>query len=241
MNFKHSGDMGDIVFSLPVIKELGGGILYLDPEGGEQEPLVAWNNYNKTKLDEKSIDNLKPILEAQDYIKEVKLWEPSVKIDYNLDKFRQHVKFNNLTASHLDAFGLLDKMETWTHTPWLEIKPKSLPEGKTTILARSCRVHSNYSFWEQLDDAIIDASVFVSHPKEFEYFLYTFPRYIGRIERLNTPALADLASYICACDLFIGNQGLPHALAEGMKKKIVNEVYRVYPSCLFKRKNVTYV
>lgn len=32
--FKHSGDLGDIIFALPAVRALGGGILYLDPDGG---------------------------------------------------------------------------------------------------------------------------------------------------------------------------------------------------------------
>ena len=70
--FKHSGDLGDIIFSLPCIKEKGGGILYLDPEGGEQEPVVSWSQYNRTKLNQNSIDFIKPLLEVQKYIKEVR-------------------------------------------------------------------------------------------------------------------------------------------------------------------------
>jgi hypothetical protein len=79
--FKHSGDLGDIIFSLPVIASEGGGVLYLDPEGGKQEPLVSWGQYETTKLTEGSILALKPLLEAQDYIEEVRLWDPSVKVD----------------------------------------------------------------------------------------------------------------------------------------------------------------
>ena len=32
--FKHSGDIGDIIYSLVTIKKMGGGILYLDTSGG---------------------------------------------------------------------------------------------------------------------------------------------------------------------------------------------------------------
>lgn len=239
--FKHSGDLGDIIFSLPVIASEGGGVLYLDPEGGEQEPLVAWAQYNRTKLTSKSIKAIKPLLEHQEYINEVRYWEPGIKVDYNLDKFRGFVKHNNLTTSHLDAFGMMGRNDYWQGTPWLKSNPKPLPKGKTIILSRSCRYHSNYSFWEQLPDEYIDNAVFISHPKEFEYFLYTFPRYKGRVERLETSSILDLAAYIKSCDLFIGNQGFPHAIAESMKKNMINEVYKTYPSCVFKRENVQYV
>ena len=39
--FKHSGDMGDIVFSIPTVRALGGGVLYLDPDGGQESRVVS--------------------------------------------------------------------------------------------------------------------------------------------------------------------------------------------------------
>jgi len=239
--FKHSGDLGDIILSLPAVSSLGGGILYLDPEGGEDEELVSWATYTRTKLNKESILALKPLLEKQDYIEEVRLWNPSIKVDYNLDEFRKHVKFNNLTTSHLAAFDLFHKVDEWQTTKWLDVEPKELPNNKKIILSRSCRYHSNYSFWESLGEGYIKDSVFVSHPKEFEYFLYTFPRYKGKIEFLNTENIEDLAGYIKFCDLFIGNQSFTYCLAEAMKKKLVLEVYKTYPSSLFKREDVNYV
>jgi len=239
--FKHSGDLGDIIFSLPVIASEGGGVLYLDPNGGEKEPLVSWAQYNKTKLTKDSILAIKPFLESQEYIKEVKLWSPEIKVDYNLDKFRKFVRHNNLTTSHLEAFGMLGRNDHWQTTPWLKVDPKQLPFDKKIILARSCRYHGNYSFWESLQDEIIDNSVFIAHPEEYDYFMYTFPRYKGRVERLDTASIIDMAAYIQDCDLFIGNQGFPHAIAEGLKKDMINEVYQQYPSCIYKRNNVKYV
>ena len=74
--FKHSGDLGDIIFSLPTIKALGGGILYLDPDAGQSDPLVTWGKgiYNKTKLTQAGIDAITPLLEYQSYIHEVRTW-----------------------------------------------------------------------------------------------------------------------------------------------------------------------
>jgi hypothetical protein len=48
--FKHSGDLGDIIFSLPTIRALGGGTLYLDPAGGQNSPLVNWVGRTSSKL-----------------------------------------------------------------------------------------------------------------------------------------------------------------------------------------------
>ena len=66
--FKHSGDIGDIIFSLPTIKALGGGKLYLDPEGGESSPYVKWMHKTRTKLNAKTIESLRPVLELQQHL-----------------------------------------------------------------------------------------------------------------------------------------------------------------------------
>ena len=239
--FKHSGDLGDIILSLPAVSSMGGGVLYLDPQGGEREDLVSWATYTRTKLSEEAILSLKPVLEKQSYIKEVRLWNPSIKVDYNLDEFRKYVNFNNLTTSHLEAFNLRHKMDEWQTNKWIEVEPKKLPNNKNIILSRSCRYHSNYSFWESLGEEYITDAVFISHPEEFEYFLYTFPRYKGLIEYLDTTNVVELAGYIQGCDLFIGNQSFTYCLAEAMKKKLVLEVYKTSPSSLFKREDAQYV
>ena len=57
--FKHSGDLGDIILSLPAVSSMGGGVLYLDPQGGEREDLVSWATYTRTKLSEEAILSLK--------------------------------------------------------------------------------------------------------------------------------------------------------------------------------------
>lgn len=241
-SFKHSGDLGDIIFALPCLKQYGNSRLLLDTTGGESDPYVSWKNHTHTKFNRKGFHFLRPLLEAQDYIDSVAYWDPNLeKEDVNLNKFRRHIKYNNLTDSHFVAIGQAHHAPRWHREKWLEVEPKPLPDGKDIVMARSCRYHSHFSYWEQIDDEIIDRSVFIALPEEFEYFLYTFPRYRGRIELINTESVMDLAGYIQSCSLFIGNQGFPHAIAEAMKKDMINEVYRVYPSCINKRANVEYV
>ena len=55
--FKHSGKCGDIIFSLPTIEMMGGGILYIP----EHSP-IGQNIYS----------NMKPLLEKLPYIHEVR-------------------------------------------------------------------------------------------------------------------------------------------------------------------------
>ena len=237
--FKHSGDLGDIIFSLPTIKAAGGGILYLDPKGGEEEPLVTWANglFTSTKMREGTIESVKELLEYQDYIDEVRLWSGE-EVDYNLDMFRMHIRYNNLADSHLQAFGFdfKNRDEAWLKVPSSVIDN---PE-RDVVFARSCRYHSNYSFWETIDRDIIKKASFIGFKEEHDQFLYTFP-HMAEVPRREVQNILEMAQVISGCDIFIGNQGLPHALAEALKKPMLNEVFRPYPAAIFHREDAKYV
>lgn len=231
--FKHSGDIGDIIFSLPTIRALGGGKLYLDPEGGESSKYVAWADRTRTKLNKSSIESLKPLLELQPYISSVELWNGEA-VDYDLDEFRTHVRYNNLSDSHLKCFDL-DFSER--DSAWItNVEP--LVIHKPIVISRSPRVHGNHSFWENNLPHFKDRCVFVGFEKEHDIFEYTFGH---KVEHYKTETIIDLARVIKGCEKFYGNQGFSHSLAEAMKKDLINEVYRVYPAAIFNRDGAQYV
>ena len=235
LTFKHSGDMGDIIFSLPTIRALAGegGILYLDPKGGKEEKLVQGTDRGDfTRLDEKCIESLKLLLEMQPYIKEVKVWKGE-KVTYNLDEFRKHIKFNNLAVSHLEAFNL---SHNHINSAWLEVdKPTELEKKK--IIARSLRYHGNHIFWSHMKlKGEFDDACFVGFPLEHQAFESTFEI---SVTRLDTPTLLDVARVVAGADIVFCNQNVVHAIAEGMKKRLFNEVFRLYPAAVFERSIVT--
>lgn len=225
--FLHSGDLGDIIFSLPAIKKLGGGVLYLNA--------AAESNLShyplKTKLSKSSALQLVPILKLQEYVTDVRLWNGEV-IDFNLDKFRQFIKFNNLAISHLDAFKLDHSCasEAWLKTP----KPRVLP--KRYVISRSVRYHGNYVEWVRILRAISNDSIFVGLPKEHEIFEYTFD---VRIPYYPTPEISDVFETIASCERLYCNASLPHALAEGLAHPLRCEVFRPYPGAVFKNKKTS--
>ena len=237
--FKHSGDLGDIIFSLPVIKAVGGGILYLDPKGGEKEPLVSWGNglFNSTKMKEDTIESVRELLEYQDYIEEVRLWDGE-EVDYNLDMFRMHVRYNNLSDSHLAAFGISFKERDES---WLKVPSSVIDDvDRDVVFARSCRYHGNYSFWETIDRELVSKAFFLGFKEEYEQFKYTYP-HMSEVPLREVKNIMEMAQIISGADLFVGNQGLPQAIAEGLKKPMLNEVFRPYPAAVFHREDAKYV
>ena len=232
--FKHSGDLGDIIFALPTVRALGGGVLYLDPNGGESDPLVKWPNFTRTKLNRQSIEFIRPLLLEQDYISDVRFWQGE-PVQYNLDKFRQHIRFNNLADSHLAAFNLplTNRDQAWINPS----NPIVLP-GRPLVASRSLRYQGNHDYWQQLAFQLVKDGVFLGLPRDHEIFEYTFDIEIPHVP---TPDSLSMAEIIAGATLFVCNQGLPHAIAEGMKKRLVVEVFRPYPAVVFARDGATYV
>ena len=220
--FKHSGDLGDIIFSLPTIRALGGGTLLLDPSGGASEPAVLETAHPRkhTRLTKRRIDDLRPLLELQPYIESVRCWsgEP---VDYNLDLFRRHVKGGTLADAHLKAFNL-DSRER--DRAWLTVPEPTVIEGKIIVISRSVRAMGNHGFWESALELIKDRCVFVGLPKEHEIFQYCFE---CEVPYHPTGSILDLARVIAGCRQFVGNSSFPHALAEAMKKPLVLEMARI--------------
>ncbi len=234
--FKHSGDLGDIIFALPAVRALGGGILYLDPDGGTTSPLVSTTSGDpaRTKLNAAAIDALRPLLLEQPYIQEVRSWKGQ-SVDYDLDQFRTHLALDNISDSHLAPFGL---PFTERDKAWLSVAKPIVIENRPIVISRTARYQSNHLFWEHNLPQLLPLAVFVGYPKEHEIFEYAFGLHV---EYYPTPDLMTLASVIAGCELFVGNSSLPHALAEAMKKPLVNEFFRVLPRTMFKREDAHYV
>ena len=234
--FKHSGDLGDIIFALPTVRALGGGILYLDPTGGEVEPLVKEPLKLKThtKLTAAAIDSLKPFLLLQDYVQDVRYWAGEA-VDYNLDEFRRTQGRVNLADAHLQTFGL---PTSHRDSAWLRVDHAVEEKGFPIVINRTVRYICNHSFWETTLPAYHPQCLFVGTPKEHEIFEYTFGY---PVRYYVTPTILELARVIAGCRQFMGNASLPHAIAEGLKKNKVLEVYPLLPNVIFERPGARYV
>jgi hypothetical protein len=239
LTFKHSGDLGDIIYSLPVIRALGGGVLMLDPEGGKTEPLCGSGPRNGHHLDAARIDLLKPLLSKQPYIHDVVYWRGE-KVDHNLDEFRRHLAgCENLVDAHLFAFGL-DSSER--QRPWLDVPDAITIPGRSIVLHRSVRNLGNFSFWYANMPQLAPRAVFVGLPKEHDIFQYSFEI---EVPYRPTTDFLELARVVAGASQFIGNASFPHALAQAMHhRKVILEVNRmggVGCNVVFNRPGVQFV
>lgn len=238
--FKHSGELGDIMYSLPVIKYFGGGILFLDPLGGEKEPLVKLQSPDgRTSLCERSINFIKPLLELQDYIKEVRYWNGE-SVDYNLDNFRQIVssrdkRSNNLVDNNLQAFNIPFE---YSNEDWIKnIKEKKLE--KKMVISRSLKRSSNFPFFMRNREMLKNDAVFVGLPLEHQVFEHILKI---NIEYYKEEDIIDLCSVIKGSEAFIGNSSFILTLAVGMNHpNIIQELDCIERMTMFHNRNMRYV
>ena len=226
--FKHSGDIGDLLYALPTIRALGGGTLAL-----------CHSDFTRQPMSPATAEALTPLLLLQPYIEGVELYEPDLPLSYDLDQFRAfwkaHGHYGNTIANyHLSTFGL-DSDEV--NVPWLKVDFAMPLEKYPVIFHRSPR-HQNHRFpWRRIVDRYRGQATFVGLAEEHQAFCAAF----GEVPYYPTADFLELARLIAGCRLYVGNQSAPYAVAEGLKVNSIQEVFPGDPNCLFPRTNALYV
>ena len=225
LNFKHSGQMGDIVWSLAFIKEMGGAdILYLNVDGR-----LPFNHTN--------YEFIKPLLENQPYIKRVELWNGQ-PVAFDLDAFRrvQNSSWHGTTAegfykAHGMSMGVHNHVEPWLHTENIK--------NDFVIFSRS-KVYYNRpiynSYWIDLLKKENNC-IFVGTKEESELFN---KQYNSNIKYYSVKDAWELANLIGGCKMWTGNQSLPACIAEAAKVTSHLEVRNdnARNDCIFNRSNL---
>jgi hypothetical protein len=240
--FKHSGDIGDIIYGLVTIKRLGGGTLYLDTTGGKGDRACGIQCLNgRTKFNKNGYDFLYPLIKAQPYITDVKEWNGE-NVDYNLNDYR--IKFNdgtcktsNIIDNQLDAFNL--PLYTDHNESWLTVD-NIMAVSREVVINRTARYHSNYSWYFVRKNKIAETAIFLGHPKEHEYFEYTFDISLPYCQTKNA---LEVAKILKNSKCLIANESAILAIAIGLGTiPIIQEVYPRTASCVFKNKtNMNYI
>lgn len=224
--FKHSGDWGDIIYSLPTIRALGGGVIYLTE-----------SRITRQRMTPEVADKIASLLRHQPYIKDVKFGAPSAPVDYDLDDFRifwrTKPKFGKSICDwHLECFGMDVNSKD---APWITVDCVTEVPGKPVVVNRTPRYQNPAFPWKKVAEKYRDKACFVGTGDEYERFCKDHKWNLPHVQTKN---FLELARVIAGCKLFIGNQSSPYAIAEGLKKKAVLEVWDTDPNCIFDRPNV---
>jgi Macrocin-O-methyltransferase (TylF) len=201
--FSHSGDIGDLLAALPVIRQLGGGELVLFPA-----------QYTGCRMTRARVESLRPLLELQPYIKGVR-WAPGPE-GTNLDEWRQHYdSYKNLTDMLAQTFG---QPHPDREQPWLKIdRPHRVAR---VVFARSDRYRNPQVDWHKIYKEYAGAAVFVGTPDEHQ----DLQQEVGPVGYRYTPTYLDAARVVAGADLVVVNQTSIRWLAEGFKVPVLVEV-----------------
>jgi hypothetical protein len=221
--FKHSGALGDLIYSLPIVKHFGPGEFYLHLNQmdwiGQHYYGALPTPFHQGRMTQGDFEYMKTFMEAQEYITKFDVLDPKVaEITHNLDRFRppfvQHP--TNYLMLYSEVFGLtLDEAKAVSSQPWLTVpKPKRI-EGKTTVINRTRRwiPPTPSGAWDELKSQVEDSALFVGLPDEYQ----AFRKETGwDIAHYATDNMLDLASVIAGAEIFVGNQSQAYALAVGL-------------------------
>jgi hypothetical protein len=230
LKLKHSGNAGDIMYSLPAIRQAcynanDKAILYLHIDQpanyvqGFVHPLgnVMLNKYMATML--------KPLLLATNFIEDVLIYTGQ-KVDYDLDKFRQiglNLGAGNISRWYFQAFPELtcDLNEA-------TIKVQNYKILENAILINRTERYQNgqidYSILNQYDNS----KYFVGTEHEF-HLMSKVIKNLQYVEAINFYHVAEL---INNCKVFIGNQSMNFAIAEQLKSNRILETYFGCPNVI---------
>jgi hypothetical protein len=147
--------------------------------------------------------------------------------DHNLNGFRDHGQpGRNLADMHLATHGLGPEHHD---TAWLRVD-EPITDHRV-IFSRSTRYRNERFPWQRVWKAYRGAAAFVGTTEEHEDFC----RRIGPVPFVPTNDLLAVARVIAGSRLFVGNQSCPSAIAEGLKKRMILEVFPALPNCCFER------
>lgn len=213
--FYHSGDYGDVIYSIDCIKRIGGGCLYLGPKQSHGSKFPTPHDVVTPKW----VSNIKPLLLAQDYIHDVVFVDYMPNIDYNLNKFRDYIRIDGmLWQCNMRNFGY----DYTDHThPWISIDNPITINNHPIIVHRSSKsqVWNELFPWQDIVNVYGDRIIFIGSSREYEDFSQKY----GQVHYVKTPNILNMAEYIAGAKLFIGNQSLGLALAESIKMPVIQE------------------
>jgi len=208
LSFLHSGQLGDLIYSLATIKELSKSHkckLYIQID--KPMPLDYNDSSKKVFISKRSGDLILPLLRNQDFLETVKIYEDE-KIDINLDLFRDIPI--SLSFYSTRWFSHLAGININVENTFLSAKPHNLIKNKI-VIHRSPRYRNpyiNYKFLNNTKNLLC-----IGLEDEFK----NLKKEINNLEFHDCKDFLEMAEIIKASKFYIGNMSFQYIMAEGLK------------------------
>lgn len=234
LTFKHSGRLGDIVYSLPLIKKMA-------EKNGEPADLfipsdipsrLGGNVYHPggdVMVGDGLFKFIQPLLEVQPYLRRVAFVKsselPSEFID--LDKFKSsglNLKAGIIQGWYRKAFGVAFPLdEPWLFLPAGQVAEKQLEfDVLVSRTTRFCNTSINYGFL-----ASIQRIGFIGLEYEYEEFISRYG--LTPTRHVVVSDALQLANYMHKTKVYVGNQSVNFAIADGFKITRALEAFEPAP------------
>lgn len=233
------GSYGDTLYSLCVFKILGGGTCYIKLNGITELSRKVFGRdpdpYHAGRYTQQDVDFIRPLLEVQDYLDTVEIWNgqtPTISFE---NHWRFHVP-SGWQGNQTECYALtqgLDIHDAALHKklilePWLTpVKPIRIP-GRPVVINRTNRYlfgcnGEQYHKW--VDQQLGDYAVFVGTEQEHNQFEQEFK---VTIPYQKVSDMLELARIIQGCEQFVGNQSVALCIAIGLGKTFWCEIRKDY-------------
>ena len=216
----HSGNAGDLIYSLPAMRkaaEIKGEKVHLYLRINVPGQYAGMNHpLGNVQMNQTIAEMLIPLLMATDFIGKCIITEEPQEVDYNFDLFR---KIHNYTG-HISQwyFHVYPELTCDLSIPVdFNLNPGNI--AFDIVLNRTSRYHNptfDYSILKPYQERI----TFVGLPQEFKVISAKLPN----IKHYEVDNFYELAQVIQGCNLFIGNQSMAFAIAEQMKHPRILEI-----------------
>lgn len=219
---RHSGKLGDIVFSIPAIRALGITLLYIPECSGEASGLYSgigrFMRSQGIHVERYPVDGLPYMVRAD---------KPAFNID--LDRHRLHAGKGevNMIARYAEVFRVTLLQEPWLDLKWTE-RPVIEPYNLIHVTPRHRGKVDWAQFLERIGSRI--ATYFIGLPEERDAFCAE----IGRmLPRPVTNDVLEFATWIHHASTFWCNQSLGLAIAQGLGRRYAAEIKTGKTNCIF--------
>lgn len=230
IDFKHSGFTSDIIYALPAIKKAcemnnDKATLHLEVNVDNPDKNKPGHPYSPFILVKEEVELIKPLLESQDFIEEVVVFDgDDSKINVDLNLFRtQPLNFSggSIPRYYFSMMGISDSLEKSV----LDVKSNERFNNKV-VISRSLIYHNKKVDWSVLNKFEGVTYQFLGSGIEFK----DISTKLNNVVHVQPKNYKEVAEIIKGSSLFIGNQNMYYAIAEMLKVKRYLEVCPYTPN-----------
>jgi hypothetical protein len=238
--FKHSGRLGDIIYSMPLVKQIAESQgrpvdYYVCNDVSARLGKDVFHPSLDVMVNANLFDYIEPLISKQDYISKI-THVPLAKIPadaVDLDRFKStglNLRAGLIYGWYRKAFGVSFPLEA----PWLFVDQQSgngilKTESNVSVLigrtTRFCNTKINYGFLDQIKNV-----GFIGLDYEYEDFTKRYA--LVNVRHIKVNNAFELAILMSQVEVFIGNQSSNFAIAEGLKVPRALEAFEPVPNVI---------